>query len=79
MRKRSALRSNRLADHGVTAVAARLASPLVAAFAGGFLGCFVSASTFSGDGNVARWGHPGCDRECAAASIARYDRPLRQG
>ena len=42
MRKRSALRSNRLADHGVTAVAARLASPLVAAFAGGFLGCFVT-------------------------------------
>jgi hypothetical protein len=42
MRNRSALRSNRLADHRVTAVAARLASPLLAAFAGGFLGCFVT-------------------------------------
>ena len=45
MRKRSALHSSHLADHGVSPVAtlvAQLASPLVAAFAGGFLGCFVT-------------------------------------
>ena len=39
MMKRSALHSSHLADHGVSPVAtlvAQLASPLVAAFAGGF-------------------------------------------
>jgi hypothetical protein len=45
MRKRSALHSGRLAGHGVKPVVtlvAQLASPLVAAFAGGFLGCLVT-------------------------------------
>jgi len=45
MMKRSALHSSHLADHGVSPVAtlvAQLASPLVAAFAGGFLGCLVT-------------------------------------
>ena len=45
MRKRSAFHSSDLADHGVSPVAtlvAQLASPLVAAFAGGFLGCLVT-------------------------------------
>jgi hypothetical protein len=45
MRKHSALRSSLLADRGVRPVAtlaAQLASPLVAAFAGGFLGCLLT-------------------------------------
>ena len=45
MMKRSALHSSHLADHGVSPVVtlvAQLASPLVAAFAGGFLGCLVT-------------------------------------
>jgi hypothetical protein len=45
MMKRSALHSSHLADHGVSPVAtlvAQLASPMVAAFAGGFLGCLVT-------------------------------------
>src|SRR6516162_6089873 len=45
MRKRSALHSSHLTDHGVSPVAtlvAQLASPLGAAFAGGFLGCLVT-------------------------------------
>jgi len=45
MRKRSALHSSHLADHGVRPVpslVALLASPLEAAFAGGFLGCLVT-------------------------------------
>jgi hypothetical protein len=45
MRKRSALHSSHLADHGarpVWTLVIQLASPLVAAFAGGFLGCLVT-------------------------------------
>src|SRR5215472_7687437 len=45
MRKRSAFHSSDLADHGVRPVptlVAQLASPLGAAFAGGFLGCLVT-------------------------------------
>src|SRR5215472_4509760 len=45
MRKRSAFHSSDLADHGVRPVptlVAQLASPLIAAFAGGFLGCLLT-------------------------------------